>query len=64
MQIVMLNKSTFRVVLGSNELDTYYVQKRKTGTWVVAQKGEIFDFAPTRDKAIDLAVSIFKGVTA
>jgi hypothetical protein len=64
MQVVMLNKSTFRVVLGCNELDTYYVQKRKTGTWIVAQKGEIFDFAPTRDKAIDLAVSIYKKVAA
>jgi hypothetical protein len=64
MLVEMLNKSTFRVVLGSNELDTYYVQKRKTGTWIVAQKGQIFDFAPTRDKAIDLAVFISRKVTA
>ena len=59
-----LNSSTYRVILGSAEGQTYYIQKRKTGTWAVAQKGEILDFAPTRDQAINAAVSIFNGVTA
>jgi len=64
MIITKLNSSTYRVVLGSAENATYYIQKRKTGNWVVAQKGEIYDFAPTRDKAVDLAISLFKAVTA
>ena len=64
MIINKLNSSTYRVILGSAEGQTYYIQKRKTGTWAVAQKGAILDFAPTRDQAINAAVSIFKGVTA
>ena len=64
MVINKLNSSTYRVILGSAEGQTYYIQKRKTGTWAVAQKGAILDFAPTRNQAIDVAITIFKGVTA
>ena len=64
MIITKLNSSTYRVVLGSAENATYYIQKRKNGNWAVAQKGQIFDFAPTRDKAVDLAISFFSAVTA
>ena len=64
MIINKLNSSTYRVILGSAEGQTYYIQKRKTGNWVVAQQGSILEFAPTRDQAINAAVSIFKGITA
>jgi len=64
MIITKLNSSTYKVILGSAEGQTYYIQKRKTGTWAVAQKGAILDFAPTRNQAIDAAITIFKGVTA
>ncbi len=64
MTVTKLNSSTYKVILGSAEGQTYYIQKRKTGTWAVAQKGAILDFAPTRNQAIDAAITIFKGVTA
>ena len=64
MQIAMLNNSTFRIVLGSNELDTYYIQKGKTGAWKIAQKGQILDFASTRVQAINVAIALFKGELA
>jgi hypothetical protein len=64
---MLINKiaaNVYRVVLGSNENETYYVAKGFRGTWRVAQNGTNLDFAPTRTAAINAAISLHKGVTA
>ena len=64
---MLINKiasNVYRVVLGSNENETYYVAKGFRGTWRIAQKGINLDFAPTRQAAINAAVELHKGVTA
>ena len=64
MIVSKFNSTTFKVVLGFADGETYYIQKGKTGAWKIAQKGQILDFASTRDQAINKAVSIFKGISA
>ena len=58
MIVTKLNQCTYRVVLGSNESDIFYVTKRYYGSWCVMQKGVVLDFATSRNDAINLAVSL------
>ena len=64
MLITKIQNNVFRLVLGSNENDTYYVAKSYRGTWKIANGGQVIDFAPTRQSAINRAVNLFKEVTA
>ena len=64
---MLINKiasNVYRVVLGSNEKDTYYVAKGFRGTWRIAQQGINLDFAPSRQAAINAAIELHKGVSA
>jgi len=61
MIVSKFNSTTYKVVLGSADGETYYIQKGKTGAWKIAQKGQILDFAATRNQAIDKAICLFKG---
>ena len=62
MLITKLTANVYRVVLGSNEIDTFYVAKSFKGAWKIANNGQILDFAATRQEAINLAINLHKEV--
>jgi hypothetical protein len=64
MLVTLIQKNVYRVILGSNQEDIYYVSKGRTGSWKINHQGITIDFAKNRDDAINLAVTIQKGVTA
>lgn len=61
MLITKINSNIYRLILGTNEQDSYYIHKSKTGTWSVRQSGEVLEFAPTKQLAIQLAQTIYGG---
>jgi hypothetical protein len=64
MQITKLTNNIYRLVLGTNESDIFYIAKGFKGVWKIAQQGQVIDFAPTRQSAINLAINLHNKVTA
>ena len=61
MLVTKIKSNIYRLVFGSNESDIYYLCKSVRGTWSVRQSGEVLEFAPTKQLAIQLAQTIYGG---
>ena len=59
LQIIPVSKTVFRVLMSTKESDVFYVAKKRN-TWVIANQGQIIDFAPNKSMAIASAINHWK----
>jgi len=64
MLITKIANNVYRLVLGTNQTDIYYVAKSFKGSWKIANQGLVVDFADTRQSAINVAINLYNEVTA
>jgi uncharacterized membrane protein YuzA (DUF378 family) len=59
--LVKVKNNIFRLVLGTNEADIFYIVKGFKGVWKIAHGGSVIDFAPTKGAAVKLATQLHQG---